>query len=92
VGFHSVAAKSLNGFFDHWDGFNVDIINPAAPAASDVVMILGRPVKAPLGARKVHFEDHSFRAQDFKIPIDRCNTNLRKPFSHQVMEVFGRGV
>src|SRR5271157_2620415 len=92
VRFHSVAAKFLNCFFDHWDGFHVDIVHSAAFMAADVVMIFRGRVKTSLSTCQVHFKDHSLRAEDFKVTVNRGNTDPRESFANQVMKVLGRGV
>src|SRR5208283_4119657 len=92
VGFHSVAAKSLNCFFDHWDGFHMDIVHSAAFMTPDVVMIFRGSVEPSLSACKVHFKDHSFRAENFKVTVHSGNTDPRESFANQVMEVLSRGM
>jgi hypothetical protein len=67
MGFYFVAAESLHGLFDHWDGFHMDIVHPAAFVAADVVMIFRGSVKTSLGTCQFHFKDHPLRAQDFKV-------------------------
>ena len=92
VGFHFVAAESLNCFFNHWDGFHMDIVHPAAFMAADVVMIFRSSVETSLSACQVHLKDHPLRAQDFKVTVHSGNTNLGKSFANQVMEVLSRGM
>lgn len=70
----------------------MDIVHPAAFVAADVVMIFRGSVEPSLSACKVHFKDHSLRAEDFKVAIHSGNTDLGKSFANQVMEVLSRRV
>jgi len=70
----------------------MDIVHPAAFMAADVVMIFRGSVEPSLSACKVHFKDHSLRAEDFQVAVNSGNTDLRKSFANQVMEVFSRRV
>jgi hypothetical protein len=68
----------------------VYVVNTAANAAPDVIMVFGGSVETSLSARDVHFEDLSFVRQDLKIAVHCCNTDLRESVSDKPME-FVRG-
>lgn|GEM_PF-5149650 len=70
----------------------MDIVHSAAFMTPDVVMIFRGSVEPSLSACKVHFKDHSFRAENFKVTVHSGNTDPRESFANQVMEVLSRGM